>query len=33
MDGYSFMDLKKQDEPIQVPMEMVDQETGEVTKV
>ena len=33
MDGYDFADVGQKPEAQQVPMEMVDQETGEVTKV
>ena len=34
LDGYAYMETKQDGtEPSQVPMEIIDQETGEVTKV
>ena len=33
MDGYDFADVGQKPEGQQMPMEMIDQETGEVTKV
>ena len=33
MDGYDFADVGQKPESQQMPMEMIDQETGEVTKV